>query len=100
MKRNWRNKDGRKLPRIEIIRDSLSKYLQEEKFKVYRSSSNNQIELFCLGMGFQTLMHLTDIDLSHEQEHYLNDTLQTAHRLFDNIDSQIKAREEKIAFLS
>ncbi|HEU5382674.1 MAG TPA: vWA domain-containing protein [Ktedonobacteraceae bacterium] len=184
MKRNWRNKDGRKLPRIEVIRDSLNKYLQEEKFKAYRSSSNRQIELFCLGMGFQTLIHLTDIDLSHEQEHHLKGTLQTrrmvgivcdllalseilpdkqelehfkdlldqkwkycsqgileqsviaedvsaqlvqyiqqgfhksaldhfhqsiyyrliqtgiAHRFFDNIDDQIKEREEKIAFLS
>jgi hypothetical protein len=77
MKRNWRNKDGRKLPRIEIIRDSLNKYLQEEQFKAYRNSSNNQIELFCLGMGFQIVTHQTEVDLSYEQEHYLHGTLET-----------------------
>ncbi len=77
MKRNWPNKDGKKLPRIEVIRDSLNRYLQEEQLKTYSQALNNQIELFCLGMGFQTLIHLTDIDLSHEQEHYLNGTLQT-----------------------
>jgi hypothetical protein len=76
MKRNWPNKDGKKLPRIEVIRDSLNRYLQDEKLKAHRNSLNNQIELFCLGMGFQILIHLTDIDLSHEQEHYLNGTLQ------------------------
>src|SRR5215469_8240156 len=77
MKRNWQNKDGKKLPRIEVIRDSLNRYLQDEKLKFHRNSLNNQIELFCLGMGFQVLVHLTDIDLSHEQEHYLHGIVQT-----------------------
>jgi hypothetical protein len=77
MKRNWTNKDGRKLPRIEVIRDSLNKYLKEEHLKTYGSLLNNRIELFCLGMGFQILMHQTDVDLSYEQEHSLSGTLQT-----------------------
>lgn len=77
MKRNWRNKDGRKLPRIEVIRNSLNKYLQEEQFKTYKDSLNDQIELFCLGMGFQILTHQTEVDLSYEQEHYLQGTLET-----------------------
>jgi hypothetical protein len=81
MKRNWPNKDGRKLPRIEVIRDSLNRYLQEEQFKTYKSSLNNQIELFCLGMGFQILMHQTDTGYSYEQEHSLNSTLQTRRRV-------------------
>jgi hypothetical protein len=46
MKRNWQNKDGIKLPRIKVIRDSLNRYLQEEKFKTYKSSLNSQVELF------------------------------------------------------
>jgi len=81
MKRNWPNKDGKKLPRIEVIRDSLNKYLQEEQLKTYNKFLNNQIELFCLGMGFQILMHQTGIDLSYEQEHSLGSTFQTRRRV-------------------
>lgn len=77
MKRNWTNKDGRKLPRVKVIRDSLNKYIHEEKFKTYTSSLYGQIELFCLGMGFQILMHQTDAALSYEQEHSLKGIIQT-----------------------
>ena len=80
MKRNWRNKDGRKLPRIEVIRDSLNRYLQEKHVQAYGNLLNKQIELFCLGMGFQILMHLTDVDLSYEQERSLSGTCQTRRR--------------------
>ena len=81
MKRNWSNKDGKKLPRIEVIRDSLNRYLQEEQLKTYRESLNNHIELFCLGMGFQILMHQADVYISYEQEHSLSGTLQTRRRV-------------------
>lgn len=81
MKRNWPNKDGRKLPRIEVIRDSLNKYLQEEQYKIPGSLLNNQIELFCLGMGFQVQVYQTSINLSYEQEHSLNDTFQIRRRV-------------------
>ena len=82
MKRNWPNKDGKKLPRIEVIRDSLNRYLQEERLKTYGRSLNNQVELFCLGMGFQVPVQQTNIDLSYEQEHSLSGTVQT-RRLVD-----------------
>lgn len=81
MKRNWPNRDGKKLPRIEVIRDSLNKYLQKEELKTYSSSLNNQIDLFCLGMGFQILVHQTDVDLSYEQEYSLKGIVQTHRRV-------------------
>lgn len=81
MKRNWPNKDGKKLPRIEVIRDSLNRYLQEEQHRKYSKFLNNQIELFCLGMGFQILMHQTDTGYSYEQEHSLSGPLQTRRRV-------------------
>ncbi|HEY1354317.1 MAG TPA: vWA domain-containing protein [Ktedonobacteraceae bacterium] len=81
MKRNWPNKDGKKLPRIKVIRDALHTYLQDEQLKTGSKLLNKRIDLFCLGMGFQAPLQQTDIDLSYEQEHSLKGTLQTRRRV-------------------
>jgi hypothetical protein len=72
MRRNWRNQDGKKLPRIEVVRDALNKRIREKQNSFYnQKDTNNEIEIFCLGMGFQTIVHWTDVDISYEKEHSL-----------------------------
>ncbi len=50
MRRNWRNRNGKQLPRIEVIRDTLNKWIREEQ--QLRKIQADNIKIFCLGMGF------------------------------------------------
>lgn len=72
MRRNWRKKGGKKLPRIEVIREALNKRIKEEQ-RLHQSQKldSDDVEIFCLGMGFKAPMHTQDVDLSFEQEHSL-----------------------------
>jgi len=74
MQRSWRNADGKQLPRIEVVRDALNKRIRQEQRRIAQDPSVNEIELFCLGMGFKAPMYWTDVDLSNEREHSLGDT--------------------------
>src|ERR1700730_16184318 len=68
MRRNWRNMaNAKRLPRIEVIRDALNKWLREEQLSKQTEADN--IKMFCLVMGFRAPMHWTDVDCSDEQEH-------------------------------
>jgi hypothetical protein len=50
MKKSWRNEDGEKMPKIEIIRDSLNDYFKR-LHQVYHIEKN--VSIFCLGFGIQ-----------------------------------------------
>ncbi len=69
MSNNWPNKDGKKLPRIEVIRDTLNRKLKEEQLQ-RRTQRNNldNIDFFCLGMGFRLPMYIEHDILTCEQE--------------------------------
>ncbi len=69
MSNNWHNKDGKKLPRIEVIRDTLNRKIKEEQMqrKTQRNNLNN-IDVFCLGMGFRFPMYIEHDILTCEQE--------------------------------
>ncbi len=69
MSNNWHNKDGKKLPRIEVIRDTLNRKLKEEQMR-RRTQQNNldNIDVFCLGMGFRFPMYIEHDILTCEQE--------------------------------
>lgn len=78
MRRNWRNKSGKKLPRIKVIKDALNKRIREEQRRTLSQEGKlDEIEVFCLGMGFKALSHFGDVDLSGEQEHSLGTQVQT-----------------------
>lgn len=80
MRKNWKNTDGKSLPRIEVIRDSLNeritKFQSAEKPKVEKRQT---VDVFCIGMGFKAPMFLTDVELSYDQEHNLLKTEKRMH---------------------
>src|SRR5713226_4194222 len=68
MSNNWHNKDGKELPRIEVVRDTLNKKLKEEQMRRRRQRNNlDNIDVFCLGMGFRFPMYLEHDILTCEQ---------------------------------
>ena len=72
MRRNWRKKGGKKLPRIEVIKDALNKCIKEEqRLQQSQEAIFDDVEIFCLGMGFKAPVHVQGVDLSFEQEHSL-----------------------------
>ena len=72
MRRNWRRKGGKKLPRIEVIKEALNKRIKEEqRLQQSQEPISDDVEIFCLGMGFKAHIHTRGVDLSFEQEHSL-----------------------------
>jgi hypothetical protein len=77
MRRNWRNKEGKRLPRIEVIRDGLNRRIREEQLRFQSEGKQSEgIEIFCLGMGFRIPVHYSKVDLSYEQEHSLGNIVE------------------------
>jgi len=69
MSNNWHNKDGKELPRIEVIRDTLNRKLKEEQMRRRTQQHHlDNIDIFCLGMGFRFPMYIEHDILSCEQE--------------------------------
>lgn len=103
MQRNWHNKDGKKLPRIEMIRDALNRRIKKEmRRRQAQKDSLDEIALFCLGMGFQAPIHLTDVQLSYGREHHLgNAQMRTMTDLVCDIlalDDILPSREKLTEF--
>ena len=72
MRRNWRKKGGKKQPRIEVIKEALNKRIKEEqRLQQSQEAFFDNVEIFCLGMGFKARVHVQGVDLSYEQEHSL-----------------------------
>ncbi len=54
MRESWRNKDGKRLPRIEIIRETLNRKIKEEQQRCrIQKDTLGSIDMFCLGLGFR-----------------------------------------------
>src|SRR5260370_8410575 len=69
MSNNWHNKDGKELPRIEVIRDTLNRKLKEEQMRRRTQQHHlDNIDIFCLGMGFRFPMYIEHDILTCEQE--------------------------------
>ncbi len=69
MSNNWHNKDGKTLPRIEVIKNTLNKKLKEGQIRGKTSKNNlENIDVFCLGMGFRFPMYIEHNILTCEQE--------------------------------
>lgn len=73
MRKSWPNKDGKQLPRIEVIRDVLNRRIQEEQRRSQTQKSKlENIDVFCLGLGFRFPYYIVhDIGVA-EQEQPLN----------------------------
>ena len=77
MCKNWRNHDGRPLPRIEVVRDTLNERLRKVNKDNASSKRGRNVDVFCLGMGFKVPMHLSDVELSFGTETTIPNTSQT-----------------------
>jgi hypothetical protein len=59
MRKSWRNTDGRKLPRIKVISDTLNRKIGEAQSKsAIQKNSLDHIEVFCLGFGFRYPLYI------------------------------------------
>ncbi len=102
MQNSWRNKDGKKLPRIEVIRDVLNQRIKEEQRRMQTQGKQlDETQVFCLGMGFKALIHQTDVDLSYEREHSLGNNARERNQVDIVCDllalSSILPSEKKLA---
>jgi hypothetical protein len=53
MSRNWKNKSGKSLPKIEVIRDAFNEqFTKISLMSKHRSDDSPAVHVFCLGMGF------------------------------------------------
>lgn len=68
MSNSWHNKDGKKIPRIEVVKETLNKKLKDEQMR-RRTQRNNldNIDVFCLGMGFRFPMYIEHDILTCEE---------------------------------
>src|SRR5260370_31042340 len=78
MSNSWHNKDGKKLPRIEVVKETLNRKLKEEQMRrrTQRNDLDN-IDVFCLGMGFRFPMYIEHNILTCEQEQPLKEQEKT-----------------------
>lgn len=68
MQRNWQNKDGKKLPRIEVIQEALNSRLKKISLLSPKGNKIQPISLFCLGMGFKRPIYLSGVELKFGHE--------------------------------
>lgn len=67
MQKNWRNRHGRKVLRIEVVRDALN--TQVHKIAAQRKNkASRTVGIFCLGMGFKRPMYWSDVEISYGYE--------------------------------
>jgi hypothetical protein len=69
MRQSWKNKDGKKIPKIEVVRDSLNEKFRELA-NLYSDEMRNthQVDVFCLAMGMVLPMKLVSVDTSNGKE--------------------------------
>lgn len=69
MRRNWKNRDGRRMPQIEVIKEALNRQAQKIK-ALYASKPNiKTVDLFCVGMGFKRpIKKWRLVDLANNKE--------------------------------
>ena len=59
MSNNWKNNNGKRIPRIEVLRNVLNNKIKETKHKIAEKNKNyKNIEIFCLGLGFRYPLYI------------------------------------------
>lgn len=78
MRRNWKNKEGKRLPQIEIIKDGLNRQIRKIKSIYSEKPEAKEVELFCIGMGFKRPQKKWRfVDLSRNKEQPLDEMAET-----------------------
>jgi hypothetical protein len=78
MRRNWKNKEGKRLPQIEIIKDGLNRQIRKIKSIYSEKPETKEVELFCIGMGFKLPKRaMRFVDLSRNKEQPLDEIVET-----------------------
>nr|BBH86383.1 hypothetical protein KTC_11340 [Thermosporothrix sp. COM3] len=79
MHRNWQNEDGDKMPRVDVLLQILEKRIRalQQRHTQDEAEQSEQIEVFCLGMGFKTIMHTNEHDVSFQREHGMGPNAET-----------------------
>jgi hypothetical protein len=67
MRKNWKNRDGKKMPQIAVVRDALNKELSRHAL-IFPNKKYPNIDLFCIGFGFKRPMFWGSIDLTYNKE--------------------------------
>lgn len=69
MRKSWKNKEGKRLPQIEVIKDGLNRQIRKIKSVYSSKPETRDVELFCIGMGFQLQKQaMRPVDLSKNNE--------------------------------
>lgn len=72
MRKNWKNKEGKRLPQIEVIKDGLNRQIRKIKSVYSSKPETRDVEIFCIGMGFQFQRQvMRPVDLSRNKEKVL-----------------------------
>ncbi len=78
MRKNWKNKEGKRLPQIEVIKDGLNRQIRKIKSVYSSKPETRDVEIFCIGMGFKRPHKKWQfVDLSRNRENPLNETAET-----------------------
>jgi hypothetical protein len=77
MKRSWKNRDGQKLPRIQVIRDVLNQQIRNAASVKHSGVQAASVEVFALGMGFKRTLRWSGVDMSYGRERRLQGQVQT-----------------------
>ena len=69
MRKNWKNKEGKRLPQIEVIKDGLNRQIRKIKSVYSSKPKTRDVGIFCIGMGFQLQKQaMQPVDLSKHKE--------------------------------
>jgi len=78
MRRNWKNKEGKRLPQIEVIKDGLNRQIRKIKSAYSSKPETKIVQIFCIGMGFKRPQKRWQfVDLSQNREKPLSGTTET-----------------------
>src|SRR5215211_6896598 len=73
MRRNWKNREGKRLPQIEVIKDGLNRQIRKIKSLYSSKPGTKDVEIFCIGMGFKLPRQTVRfVDLSRNRERLLD----------------------------
>lgn len=73
MRRNWKNREGKRLPQIEVIKDGLNRQIRKIKSLYSSKPGTKDVEIFCIGMGFKRPRQAVRfVDLSRNREKLLD----------------------------
>lgn len=68
MRRNWKNQEGRSIPRIEIVRDTLNKQIKRIQSRETSKEKSQVPDLFCIGMGFRAPIRMQGMQFDQGNE--------------------------------